>query len=131
MAGVDSNRVDACRLVRQVVRLQLLHHQHHTAGSLAVAQRVRHDPAADLTPPPGPRHDLELVVTGTATRSGLHEPPQLLGGQADVELEERAAHHLVGADSPQVGGALVPDLDTSGPVQHRGADLDVARDGEQ
>src|SRR6266581_2506098 len=64
-----------------------------------------------------------------AAQHAADHGPKLFGGQADVEVEEGVAHDLVGSDAPQVGGAVVPDLNIEVSVEDRSAELDVAQDG--
>src|SRR3954466_5436462 len=56
-----------------------------------------------------------------ARKAGAHDGPHLRHRQADVEGEEGLAAHFVGAQAPQVLGALVPYQHVVVAIEHHGA----------
>ena len=92
-------------------------------ASLAVTMSGRHVTLHRIARP------RRLVASSTtswppvlAGQAVADRPAQLLDRQADVEVEQVLAAHLVGAQAPQLLGLAVPDLDAQLAVEHGDAD---------
>src|ERR1051325_2640069 len=71
-------------------------------------ERRAGDVALDFPAAPVDRVEHDFLVVLVTDHAGAYDIAQLGDRQADVEVEERAPEHLVGAQAPEVLGAPVP-----------------------
>src|SRR5947208_10283782 len=112
-------------------RLPAFLHQQDHAVRLVVGrgEREAHHGAPEGLATPVARFESQLVRAAVPGHALAQRRPQLLHGQADVEVQEVLPPHLVGAQPPEVLGLAVPDLDGEVRVEDDDPRLHAGDDG--